>query len=285
MGASAIVLSSENFEYLSEDQIHQLVTAIGCSNVRVILFYRNWTPLLFSIWQEDIKHGGSATYHEYCLPHLVAPESSNLLNYELIISKFSKIVGLDNISISSYDSIVSSGKDVYQCFLDQIGVRGSLAKPPNSDDNKQVVNPSLDSPTIEIIRAINSIATSEGYARTYLYRYYYTTSWLQGDGAERHSRLIRAMTPHLVPLEDYSHCEAAKRFFARFLRRYAPQMVDDSSCRAEYVNKALTIPVSIVRQDYLLAHGIYEDLRAGWSHVRKYLESHPEILPVSRHSL
>jgi hypothetical protein len=238
-----VLVSSENFEYLSTEQVSALVQLFEPKDVKIIYFYRNWTPLLYSMWQEEIKHGSTMIYQEFCLHHITFPFSSRLLNFIDVIDRFAAAVGRDNMRVTSYDTVAAS-KNVLEQLL-------SIARPKQDFSLAQeIVNRSYDPFITESIRALNGIMLLRGHPRDYLVKHYFINDALR-DSGECFTELSKIMTRYLTSAEDFSHCYVARVFFERFLSQYADLMVDDPEMRSQHVNSPST-PIAVVHQDYLL---------------------------------
>ena len=281
--ASTILLSSENFEGLNEKNIRRLISLFDPDSVKVLFFFRNWTPLLYSMWQEEIKHGEIILYHQYIESHLVFYFSSKLLNFELAVSEYASVVGKDNVLLASYDNIIGTGDDLYAAVLKQLGIDGaSWSFSPAAESSP--VNASFDPYIVEAIRMMNAMALQEGYKKSHWTKHYYVNTAMQGEGRRRHNRLAGTMARYTVPTKDYSRSYGAKMFFQGFLDNHANHMIDNPASRTTYVNKPVTKLASIVHQDYLLEPGVLEDLRAAWIIVRRELRRHPEFAGNARSS-
>lgn len=239
-----VIISSENFEFLQAKEIDVLLSLFDVEEIKVIYYYRNWTPLLYSMWQEDVKHGGSTGYHAFCMPHVVFPFGSKLLNFGLVIDRFVAAVGKTSVLVASYDAVTANGS-ILKHFLSTI--RAGEEFPITVE----TVNKSFDPFIVECIRALNALAALHGYRRSYLVKHYFLNEALRGSGRDRFDQLSEIMRKYITPTPDFANSFAARSFFGRFLKDYDALMNDDPLVRAQRVN-APSEPASVVDIDYLL---------------------------------
>lgn len=236
-----VVLSSENFEYMSGRGAERLAHLFRGYSVKVVYFYRRWSPLLYAMWQEEVKHGESVFYHEFCLRHFAFPFSSRVLNHALAVAEFAHVFGKDTVNVFSYDELLNKG-NIVELFFNMIGLSNAASDPSR-------VNESFDPVTVEIIRSLNSIMAARGFRRDYLTKHYYINFALAGEGAEYRKILQDVMNDHLVLTPDFDLGFVKDVVVSSFLRDYSHNGNKD---------KALTNSqgdikkIQIVRPDYLL---------------------------------
>jgi hypothetical protein len=149
-------VSSENFDRLNLTDLEKLKSALSTLDplidVRIIYYYRNYIDLLPSWWQEKIKNGSRISFHEFALPHILRPFSSNIINPAAILDPYMKVFGKDHLTIIDYDLAVERG-NILNPILELLGIESGGIK-------IEIINPSLKLEIIEIIRALNAIAHS-----------------------------------------------------------------------------------------------------------------------------
>jgi hypothetical protein len=239
-----VIVSSENFEYLNDSQLAAMSAFCSDFDVTVIYFYRNWTPLLYSMWREDIKHGISASCHEFCLEHLAFPYSSRVLDFGGALDRMCAAFGRPRVLVANYETVVAT-TDILDFFLALLGVARDVPS------KSEIVNESLDPFTIETIRALNELTSLRGAHPGFRVRQGFTAQILGGDGEIRFARLRSLMEKRRVPLRDFSSAPVCRDFFAGFLAEYADLMRDDAEGRRLHVN-APSEPGFAISSGYLL---------------------------------
>jgi len=147
-----ILISSENFDRLSDEQIKYLKEVFKNFDVKIIFVKRKLDELLLSNWQESIKHGHLNDFYTFAFEHVLKPYRSNVLNQKNIIDKYSNAFGKENIIIIDYNNAVLNKRDLSDIFFESIEKFDLL----NLGTNK-LINKSLSYKEVEIIRGLNNI--------------------------------------------------------------------------------------------------------------------------------
>lgn len=153
--ASHILLSSENFDALSLESIKYTASRFNGFNVNIVYFKRDPEPLLFSNWQESIKHGGVTSWSEYFLDHLTHPYRSKVINPSLVLDKYSSIFGTESIRIIDYEDVMRQGEDIAIALSRQINADIDI------DFQDKDINKSMHSSVVEILRVLNQNFANE----------------------------------------------------------------------------------------------------------------------------
>ncbi len=156
---SVNVISSENFENFTADQIDSLLNYFVDHEIHVVYFKRNYSDLLVSAWQEHIKHGGVETWSEYILLEVLRPFSGSVLNGKNILEVWAKKEKITQIHVLGYDHLLEDKKDISQVLLEI--VTDEILDPTIFDGKK--VNASMNLKKIEVIRILNKFAISSGF--------------------------------------------------------------------------------------------------------------------------
>lgn len=146
-----VVLSSENFSRTDAAGWSRLRDLLGgrCT-VRIVYMLRSPLSLLFSSWQEAVKHGASETLAEYLLRHVAAPFASPVLNPTTCLDALAAAFGRDAIELHSYEQAVdSAGGLVAHVFRNVLG-----APPPSDPGRYEQVNKSFGLIAVELIRIL-----------------------------------------------------------------------------------------------------------------------------------
>ncbi|WP_289027919.1 hypothetical protein [uncultured Paraglaciecola sp.] len=141
-----LLISSENFEDLTNEDISYFSCFLKGFSVEVVFFKRSYSKLLVSAWQESVKHGKFQTWSEFFLAHVLKPFKSQILNSSSVVDKWSVIA--DKIHVFDYEAMLSDGLDIAQSMCEKVlGVNISV-KPA-------AINQSMHLADIEVIRMLN----------------------------------------------------------------------------------------------------------------------------------
>ena len=216
-----ILISSENFELLSADGIRRLLSLFDVERTRVLYVVRSWAPVLYSNWQEEVKHGSSISYFEFAFRHLVAPYQSRLLNYSLTADEWISAVGRDSIAIVSYE-MSCARSSILKSFFSWLGKEPTDARRLNSR-----VNASLSPYEIETIRALNEFAHTRGYTADMQVRLRYFNS-VRGSGDAKYTSVLNAlMQGHEVDVPCTNESSTWVSFSNNFIRQYSDIITGD----------------------------------------------------------
>ena len=145
-------ISSENFDRLNAAEIEKLRGALYSDkeqiDVRIVYYHRNYSDLLPSWWQEEVKHGSMVSFYEFILPHVLRPFASNIVNPAIVLDLYSNVFGRDHISIVDYDRAKGN---ILRPIFELLGIEVGTVK-------NEIINSSLKIELVEIIRALNTIA-------------------------------------------------------------------------------------------------------------------------------
>ncbi|BDG71940.1 hypothetical protein [Roseomonas fluvialis] len=152
-GGRALLLSSENFEDIEAAAIGRLASALHGHQVEIVYFLRRWQGLVPSAWQEAVKQGGSETFPQFLLAHMLRLADSPLLNPGITLGRFAEAFGRQAIRLVAYDRLVEQGEELLGFFLR--AVLGVAVAPPEQAGR---INRALPPADVEIIRALNAAA-------------------------------------------------------------------------------------------------------------------------------
>lgn len=141
-----LLVSSENFEDLNEEDIHFLSTLTVDFNVEVIFFKRAYSKLLVSAWQESVKQGEMQTWSEFLLEHALKPFKSKILNSSSVLENWGMLA--NRTHVFDYDAMLSEGVDIAEALCNKV----LNAKIPIQS---AAINQSMNLADIEIIRMLN----------------------------------------------------------------------------------------------------------------------------------
>lgn len=148
-----VLLSSEDFISLNEDDFRYLKERLVDFEIEVIYAWRRANKKLFSIWQEYVKHGGQDTFFEYHFPHIARPATSAMLSPDIKLKMFARVFNKKNIKIIDYDAALKTDS-LLDTFFGLLKVENYESfSIPTKDKNAS--NKSLDFFESELIRALN----------------------------------------------------------------------------------------------------------------------------------
>lgn len=245
-----VFISSENFEYLTAEQLRKVASLFGARDVKVIYMYRNWTPLLYSSWQEHIKHGGIAHLHQYAFSNIVFHQTSRVLNFNLPIAKAEAAFGSGSVSIASYDTVCKQG-DLLKFFFDLLGVAG--VTPPADVVKNRRLAPAI----AEIARVLNRLGSRDKISKGSEMRKLFLKH-MNKKSDPNIGQLQKIMRPYVEKFDDVSNSAVAREFSKRFVKRHAKNFVvaEDTG---EISNADLP---QFVGLDYLVEPGAVPALQA-----------------------
>ena len=145
-----ILISSENFDRLDEEDVQVLAQALEGYHVEIVFFKRRLDDLLISSWQESIKHGGIESWSKYCFKHLLRPFSSEVLNNSNIVDLYANVFGKETIKIIDFDFAKELKNDISDLLFQAIEVPKLKGL-----GRKQSINQSMAYSIIEILRILN----------------------------------------------------------------------------------------------------------------------------------
>lgn len=265
-----ILLSSENLEYLCSNGIDFLLhSTFSGHDVFIIYYFRKWTPLLFSMWQESVKHGSRGSYWEFALTHLAFPFSSSLLNPSIVARRFAEKVGKPRFHAVSYD-LAMTKNGVLAPLLDILELHDCPAP------KELRVNESLSDLQIETVRALNGIISLRGYTAGIDVRQIYFSEAPSKEQLYWQHHINAVMETCRVKLPDLSNSKASQAAFADFVRDFPTRLAKDSS---EVMN-AVSAPSptrTVVSSDYLLRAGALECLNNLADIIEKKISKEPTL--------
>lgn len=262
--SDSLLLSSENFEYLTRPEIERLIGVFEFDNVKVIYFYRTWSPLLYSMWQEEIKHGSIVTYDNYALRHMAFPFSSKLLNYTIALQEYENVVGKENLSIGNYE--ISKRNNLLSVMLTQINAKIT----PDNTNRDFGLNASFDPFLVEIIRMMNVFAHNAGFNPSYKPKHYYINNARKGEiGESRHKKILEFMNNHKVQSLNFNNSYAFRLLINNFIDIYMNCFIDEVSCCDDLLDID-TNPLFTISQNYLCCENSVNTLFSAWNDIKHY---------------
>jgi hypothetical protein len=249
-GAKQVLISSEDLSTLEPEAVALLRTLLAGSKVRFVFYFRRWSELLPSSWQESIKQGQSWTLPEYTLLTVQNVRHSKLLNFDRKLAPFRDAFGAGSLRLCSYSELREREMDLFQHFAAQF-----LDWPDApAGDAPANANASRDLATSEILRVLNSRVLRGGPASDRMRRAFDLLpdrSFLAPvvDAIHAHSRKMRFSDawPSLLALHD------------ELVESYHAHMIQPKRNRLLF--RLRNAELSYSGPEYLLEPGVVEILR------------------------
>ena len=153
-GAQMILLSAEDMSNLDVAALTLLKSLMDGCPVRIVFYFRRWSELVPSAWQESIKHGQRWTFPEFMLMTIQNVGHARLLNFDHKLAPFVSVFGADALRLASYSELRDREMDIFVHFAANFldwpdAVPGGAPRESNS---------SRDLPTTELLRAMNAFS-------------------------------------------------------------------------------------------------------------------------------
>lgn len=268
-GHGTMLLSSENFSLLDAQQVTRFAEAAVDFDVHIISYARRWSELLYSSWQEGVKHGHSVGFPEFCFKELSTPLASRLLNPSSSLEAYSAAFGRESVTVVSYDEIKLKERDLVDHFVEVV-FGGSFVAPP-LDREPPRHNKSLGPAEAELLRALN-IRSRLGNATLVGPQLYQSYRGWRRENRERFQELAAELRASSAPMsfDERSFVSAAvrKRFDDEFAERCVnvprpgSAFADPEVRRVRYVSERYLIANPRIA---LQVEQIYEELASGLS--------------------
>ncbi len=115
-GAERILLSAEDMSNLEAPALELLKSLIGGNPVLIVFYFRRWSELVPSAWQESIKNGQRWTFPEFMLMTIQNVGRARLLNFDLKLAPFVAVFGADALRLVSYSELRDRDMDIFLHF-------------------------------------------------------------------------------------------------------------------------------------------------------------------------
>jgi len=202
------ILSSENFEYLTESEVLFFANKISSFNIELIYLKRCYSELLVSNWQEDIKHGSHQSWQDFLASHFLQPFQSPILNSSIVIKRWSSIIDFSKIHIVDYDLLMSYDLDISEfCLQNIVGLKSPL------DHSKTIINRSMEYAAVELLRMLNLKVKLTGKTVDHNVRNIFNTFFKNEDTDLINSLNIIRQNLALFTMEDIYSCEPMEQYF------------------------------------------------------------------------
>jgi hypothetical protein len=245
-----IALSSETIFECNDDELQALRDLLSDADYTIVYYIRRWSELIMSSWSELMGQGWTMPFPEYVLGLIENPAAVPAINADINLARLARVFGKDRIKVTSYNSVLERGGDIFKHFA-----RHHLGRPDYAALAATVINPSVSPVESELRRALNVIDQT-------------------GGGQQRSAR----MASHLARRRGSLDLSLIYQYLERFTR-YTPlddtrpaiaailtkNRQDYAMCATPPVPRDLfysaqTLTAPFIGQDYALAPGVAETL-------------------------
>jgi hypothetical protein len=242
-GTEVIVLSAEDLSILKESELAVLRSLVG-AEVEIVFYLRRWCELLPSNAQEDVRQGGTRILPEFCVDHLAAPFTSDVVNLGLKIDRLARAFGTDRIRLVSFNNVLDEKMDIFVHFVTELlrlDATG-LTLPTQKHESVAIHH-------IELLRALNVIRKTRGDERK-----------VRIGDLQKHdlSKLVGAMRMHEATMGLDEFARPFSTLYEELTGRYANLLVPPSPGGRLFQRQKKRLP--FISPDYLMSPGIVEEL-------------------------
>jgi hypothetical protein len=148
-----LILSSEDFVYLSKNRLQHLKSLMPGTDIQVIYFLRSPIDTWPSHWQELVRHGKDMTFLEYLCAFIgwTAPFEVSIMNPITQMAKFVEVFGRHAVRIVCYDNLIYDKIDIFDYFCSNI----LQVDAPIYGSEARIIHASQPDHMIEMIRTLN----------------------------------------------------------------------------------------------------------------------------------
>ena len=251
-GAPTLLISAEDLCTLGAPGVQRLRDLLGDSDVTIVYYVRRTSDLLFSSWQEDVKHSTSMTFPEYVLNHVRNPEASLFFNLDVRLKHFIEMFGKDALRIVAYSALRDNGIDLFKHFAQRFLDWQTIEPEPQSRE----INIAATPEQIELLRSLNQI---EKLKNPDLPRNLRTRL----DAAMKHLDLSFLFGEMATCRKIFVFSDAfpmLTRFHREQRQLYAANVVPP--CPAEFLFRLARKEIPYIGGDFMLRPGVLEALHA-----------------------
>ncbi len=245
-GAQTLLLSAEDLCTLGVVQLQRLRDLLGDTAVTIVYYVRRTSDLLFSSWQEDVKHTTSMTFPEYTLMHLRNPEISLFFNLDVRLKSFVEVFGKDSIRIVGYSALRDNAFDLFKHFALRFLDWPNVEPAPESREMNIAATPEQ----IELLRSLNQLEKLQNPEQPQNLR-------VKLDAAFKHldlTFLFAEMTACRKNLVFNDGFPMLARFHREQRQAYAANVVPP--CPAEFFFRLARKEIPYIGGDFMLRPGV-----------------------------
>jgi hypothetical protein len=254
---SHILISSEDLVDLPLDSIVYFKHIIGDSPVNIIFYCRNWSSLIQSGSQESIKQGHAISLPEFFANAVLGAWESRIINFSVVLDKYSKAFNISNLKLVSYDEVVASKVGLLQHFFQTFADWNSYG---TADD--PILNASLSPNEIETIRVLNMIEWALNRHRGIELR----DRFLSRKRTLDLGVIEESMKRHLAGLDIDESSPALGELHRHIFEAFGSRMVDPKPPSGLF--RPLSKRISYVSDGYLFEEGVFKAFQELYEKLR-----------------
>lgn len=131
-----VLLSSEGFDKWRPNALASLREIVGPDEFRIVYTLRDPISLVYSMWAQKVKTGGTQSFPEHYEQQIRKGEKSRYLDP---LSDIEKFAAVDNSSLTLllYDEIVRENRDIFDVFCEDVLKIGLLPHDMSGDANER----------------------------------------------------------------------------------------------------------------------------------------------------
>ncbi len=270
-GHRIILISAEDLDGLKPDHVVTLKSLLDGASAEIVFYCRRWSELISSSWQERVKGRGlTLTLPELFGEHLRSPLRSSLINYGLILDRYTEAFGMESIRLVSYSQLRERGLDLVTHFAASFL---GWANPPLADLPTKP-NASLSPTDIEMIRALNVIDLAGSHQWGSPIRQAYLRSKPHLDIA----RPAAAMAGHISKLRFNEAAPGLHELHNALVAKYGNRLVPPAPRKRFFVPRVAEI--AFVHPNYLLERGVSDALSELYEAICRSLTKATTSVPI-----
>ncbi|WP_264874444.1 hypothetical protein [Vibrio agarivorans] len=166
--SSDLLLSSENLIHFNEGDWEYLKEKLVPSfDVKIIYCWRRSSLKMYSLWQEEVKHGGREDFFKFFYEDLVRPGKSNKLLQKNTLDIISRKFGKESLLVIDYENSLEN-KELVDVFFGVFNI--PFGTVDVSKQSAGVRNSALSPEITELIRCLNSVEFRHGGEKSSKFR-------------------------------------------------------------------------------------------------------------------
>jgi hypothetical protein len=256
-GAHTALISAEDLSDLGAIQMQRLRDLLGESQVTIVFYVRRASDMLFSAWQENVKHGLKLTLPEFFGLNLRNPEVSTMFNFEMRLRACIEVFGVDRIRIVSYSALRDGGIDLFSHFAKHFLEWPVVEPAPEPVELNVAATP----PEIELLRSLNIIEALRNPEQPRNLR--------DRLDAARATLDVEFLFAEMAKCQSFVVLNDGFPMLHRFQKeqrlRYAANVVQP--CPAEFFFRLARKEIQYIGGDYMLRPGVLDALHGIYAQV------------------
>lgn len=129
-----VLLSSEGFDKWRPNALSRLREIVGEQEFRIVYTLRDPVSLVYSVWAQKVKSGGTKSFPEHYEEQVRKGGKSRFLDPLSDIEKFARVDNAE-LTLLLYDEIRRQGRDIFDVFCEDVLAVGRLPHDMSGDTN------------------------------------------------------------------------------------------------------------------------------------------------------